>query len=135
MVAIELTPAVTLSLIGVLVVLGGLIWRLSAKVEQSATRDEINARETQIRKDFDMIIRDRTKDSVQEHASLASKETVAEVKEDLGDFKKEVNSELKSIHTSLNTRFELISRESQEIQNKLVKILHYVSPKGGASNG
>lgn len=131
----EMTPTLMISTITVLALMGTKIWSLGAKVESAASREEILAREAALRKDFEIIIKDRTKDSVQEHANLASKSGLIEVKDDLFDFKKEVNSELKLIHASLNTRFELISRESQEIQNKLVKILHYVSPKGGANNG
>jgi len=128
---IELTPAVILSLVTVLALMGSKIWALGAKVESAATREEILSQVAAIRKDFEIAIKDRTKDSVQEHANLASKSALTEVKADIFDFKKEVNNELKEIHASLNTRFQLLSDQAIKTDNQLLKILHYVSPKGG----
>jgi len=124
---IEVTPAVVLSLITVLAVLSSKIWSLGAKVEASATREEILAQAAAIRKDFELAIKDRTKDSVQEHSTMASKSALTEVKADIFDFKKEINEELKELRTSLDARFDLMSQADLRIQDALTKITHYVS--------
>ncbi len=127
---IEVTPAVAIAAAGFFLVLFAKIWSLGARVEGTATRDEVKDREAQMRRDFEIAIKDRTKDSVQEHANLASKSALTEVKEDIFDFKKEVNNELKEINKSMNIRFQLISDEAVKTQSQLTKILHYVAPKG-----
>lgn len=129
---IEITPTVFISAAGLLVILFAKIWSLGARVEATATRDELAAKEAAMRKDFDIALRDRTKDSVQEHANLASKSALTEVKADIFDFKKEVNEEIKELRASLDVRFDLISQADLKIQDALVKITHYVTPKGGS---
>ncbi len=128
----EMTPTLMLSIITVLALMGTKIWSLGAKVESAATREEILAREAALRKDFEIIIKDRTKDSVQEHANLASKSALTKLEGNMFELEKELRNDVKELRESMDTKFEKSHQTDLAVMDMLIKINHYVTPKGGA---
>ena len=129
---IEVTPAVALSLVTVLVLLGARIWSLAARLEVLATRDEMRDREASLRKDFEIIIRDRTKDSVNEHANLASKSALTKLEGNMLELEKELRNDVRELRESMDAKFEKTHHADLVMMDLLVKIDQHVKPKGGS---
>jgi len=128
---VELSPAVLLSFITVLAVLGTKLWSLGARIEVTATRDEMRDREAAMRKDFEVIIKDRSKDSVQEHNNLASKSALTKLEGSMLELEKELRNDVKELRESMDLKFEKSHQTHTVMVDLLTKISHYVTPKGG----
>jgi hypothetical protein len=127
---VELSPAVLLSFITVLAVLGTKLWSLGARIEVTATRDEMKDREAALRKDFEIIIKDRSKDSVQEHANLASKSALTKLESNMLELEKELRNDVKELRESMDAKFEKSHQSYTVMVDLLTKINHYVTPRG-----
>lgn len=127
---IELTPAVVLSFIAVLAVLGTKIWTLGAKVEAAATRDELNMREASLRKEFEAGLKDKSKESLEAHANLAHKSGLTRLEGEMFELEKELRNDVKELRESMDAKFEKSHQSHTVIVDLLTKINHYVTPRG-----
>jgi len=106
---IELTPAVVLSLIGVLVVLGGLVWRLAAKTDSAASREDLAREISTIRAVLEARIADRSKESQVQHEQLAHKSALTRLDAELLDLKKEIREDMKEMSRGLERHMAVIN--------------------------
>jgi len=101
---IELTPAVVLSMVTVLAVLGTKIWSLGGRVEGAATRDQLNAEIAALRRE----IGDKSKESVDAHQNFARRSDVLKIEQDwradLFNLKIDLSAKIKEMEDRLNER-------------------------------
>jgi len=128
--SVELSAPVILSMLTVLAVFGTKLWALGAKVESAATRDEINAREALLRKEFEAAIKDKSKESVEAHRDFAHKSGVTKIEAQMFDIEKETAQRFETFRKEVNARFDEMRQNDTKILDMLVKINARVTPRG-----
>ncbi len=127
---VDITLAAFVALSGLFVVLGGKVWGLAAKVEGSATRDELNARETALRKEFEASIKDKSKESQDEHRVFAHKSGVVKIENQMFDIERETSLRFDAFRKEVNDRFDEVNKKDDKILDLVTKINFRVTPKG-----